>query len=1364
MSRGTVSGQESVKRLSRLIGGDSEFTCVVLGGVKGAGGSREFIGPLREYLALRGIRVDLLSDFSFLNGHYTERFEELARDCVLGVLVLDGAGPEELYQFGFLRGRGKFILALGKDASGAWEAKGLRSDAGAEAHGVPAIAVGTASYRDNFIMRPLPGPPRTGWEAVSSESTEADFLSCLGEALPEIMENYIEDSLGGDASEEQDDPGILREQALRLSGYFSSKEGFGLAELEAVFEALGAWEDRTGRGAPSRVRSCLASLYSRLTDTAEDEEVRRVCVSRCVSLYDRILDREKPGTLAGVTAKKLADLLALRSSAEDGQGDLERAVRLYRQALSIFSREVYPREFTAVSNNLGAALNSLYSRTGEPGYLREAVQALEACVSQTVFRNSHSDLALVNVNLGSAYVSLALHEDPRGNYLKAAGSLEESLALFSSDGDPEEAASARAALGDIYKTLGDSEAESDNPDGAIEFYDRALIHYPEDIAFGVHASSGRKLGEAFERLYRKGGEVTELRKAIAAYSEALSAAGEAGGEGCGDIASKLTFLYPELADTLERSGDYEGAVEGMKGLLSVFDPAASPLEYALAQVRIGGFYRSMAGSEERELNTELAVDWYKEALSLLDEEPYREMRKELRGLAGGLLTELACAEPEDMNKRIGFYREALDYLSPDEHPREFARAQKGLGDAYMTLYRATGEREFPALAEGAFGEALRVFTAEEHAEERGEAEEALGEAQSVIASLEREEPPSVEEEAVTADGGDDGMPAERPFLTIVKDAGSGADEEQALSSEDITDESPPEETGPESPEESAARCEEMLKTVSKSDSPGEYASLKLALGRAYGELGDRAGDGRANYFRKALRACEESLAFYAPGDHPREYSGAAMGAAYSWMRIAEQTGDARGYERAIAFYKNAIAVLTREADPGDWGTVKENLGNIYRAVAELRGEPAAYRKALEEYKDALGVLPPEERLSDYGRIEKNIGFIHGVLAGLEDSGRDYKQAVQAFTGALRAYGPDSSPADYAEIQKLMGIALAGVARKEDSPEHYRRAIESWEKALVAAGPEASPKDYALMMKNSGAAYESLYGFSHDHEDLRSAAVSYEGALRYYTHKLMPSEYASITSSLGSIYKRLAETEDEAVNCRKAIKCCEGTLKVYNINEYPLEYAATQNNIGIIYRTLAELDEKGKNSKRAVNAYREALRVYTEKEHPAQYGSTKNNMGTAYMTLAEVEERVANCRMAVLAFEDALRVRTIQSHPMQFAATQNNLGVVYRMLSETEDRAKNCKRAIKAYEDALMVYTIDRFPLQYATTQNNIGGACTTLAEEEERTRNCDRAAAAYQEALRVFTKNSYPAQYGIVKSNLELLTEFSGKDVSSAAS
>ena len=1353
MSGETGSAVKNAGVSSRLIDGGSVFYCVVLSGANGGSGSPDLISPLGEYLISRGIRVEILSDFPFSDGHCAERFEQLARECLFGVLVPGSAGPDELYQFGFLKGLGKFVLALGHDASAAWEAKGIRYDPDEEPMGAAAGIEGVR-YRDGFILRRLPGPARTGWDAVSSENADTEFLKCLGEALPGIIESYMSEPPGGVSPEERDDLQTLSELTHRLSGYFASREGFGITELEALYGALGAWEENTGLGAPSRVLGCLASLYSGLAECSAPEEALRA--ERCITLYEKILEREKPGALTGASARNLADLLLMRVPAGDAQGVHERAAGLYRQALETFTLEIHPREFTEVSNNLGAALNTLYSVTGDPGYAKEAVRVLEACVSQSEFMNPQSDLAIVNINLGTAYADIALHEDMHANYLKAAGSFEDALGLMSARGDSGESASVRAVLGDIYKALGDGEAESDDPDAAIEFYDRALIHYPEETARRVHASNGRKLGESFERLYRSGGVTEDLRKAIAAFSAAISAAGDAGGDGCADIARTLTSLYSELAETLEGSGDYEGSVEALRGALSVFDPAGRPLEYAVMHVRIGGLYRKMAWSWERELNTELAVESYKEALSLIDEDAYGEMRGELCGLAGGLLFELASAEAEDPNKRIGFYKEALEYLDPDGHPLEFARAQKGLGDIYMTLYRAAGERRFPALAAEAFGEALRVFSSGEHSEEYQAAEAALGEARNIISELESAESSETPDAAGPADGGvRDEAPAERPLLSIVKDEEQEAETHQGPEDRD---------TEHGSPEDSIVRCMERLRKVSKADSPAEYASLKLDLGRAYTTLGDRAVDGKANYYRRALGAHEESLAFYEPDEYPDEHSSAASGAAYSWMRIAEQTGDSRGFDRAIALYRQAIAAINPDSSPREWGTAKENLGNIYRTLAEMKGDKEGYRKSLAEYKDALAVFTPGESMQDYGRIAKNIGFIHGILAGLEDSGPDYSEAVEAFTGALEAFGPESSPDEYAEIHKLLGIALAGIARKEDSPEYYRRAVESWGKALGIEGRETPPRDYGFIMKNTGAAHERIYGYSDDPEDLKAAAMSYQEALGYYNYKFMPADYASISSGLGAVYKRLAESEDATENCRKALRCYEGALRVYNINDYPLEYAATQHNLGVIYRTLAGQEEKGKNCKRAVNAYREALRVYTEKEHPAQYGSTKYNLGTAYMTLAEAEERDANCRMSVKAFEDALRVRTIQNYPMQFAATQNNLGVVYRMLSETEDRAKNCRKAINAYETALAIYTIERFPLQFATTQNNIGGAYTTLAGEEDRTRNLDRASLAYQEALRVFTKNSYPAQYGIVKANLELLSEFSGIDASSAAS
>ena len=71
----------------------------------------------------------------------------------------------------------------------------------------------------------------------------------------------------------------------------------------------------------------------------------------------------------------------------------------------------------------------------------------------------------------------------------------------------------------------------------------------------------------------------------------------------------------------------------------------------------------------------------------------------------------------------------------------------------------------------------------------------------------------------------------------------------------------------DNPEEAAEYFEESLKRISKEEFPAEYASLKLGLGRAHGELGESAGG--ANNFRKALKAYEDALAVLHQGKFPR---------------------------------------------------------------------------------------------------------------------------------------------------------------------------------------------------------------------------------------------------------------------------------------------------------------------------------------------------------------------------------------------------------------------------------------------------------------------------------------------------------------
>ncbi len=1389
MSSGTVSGSRGARELSLLIGNDSEFNCVVLHAEKGDGESaRRILDALRDYLPQKGIRVSLLSDLNILNGHYMERFEELAGDCVLGVLILDRLGPDELYQFGYLRGRGKFVITFG-------DPEGAKHESG---HGAGEPGRGRAqAHLDKFAQSGVTGSPETDSGAVarSGESPSEQIRNKIDEALPGIIDRYMEDCLrpAGSAGD-----GDLRETALRISRHFASRTGFGFPDLDKLYGRLREWEAVSGRTVPSRILSCLASLYAGLIAAGDGAVLSGEYAGRCASIYESILEREKPGALAAVTSKKLADLLVRNSDSRDDTEGLLRAADLYRTALGHFTRDRYPHEFAAVGNNLGVALNALCLMTGETGYARDAAESLRQCLSSGGFAYSPSDRALANSNLGDACVSLAQKSvDPR-EYERALAAYKEALSSHTGRGGDAETAGLNIRIGNVYKALGDIEAESNNPDRAIEYYDEALLYYPEEIARKEHSANGRKLGEVFERLYREGGDALDLKRAIAAYSASIYAAAAGGEGGCEERALTLAGLYASLARSLEGSGDYEGAAEALRGPLGLYDALGRPREYAEAHVRLGDFYRGLPEKSGRAASAELAVDSYREALGFYTEEEQPEKRREICGLLGGLLKELAEEWTGNVSNKIGYYQEALGYYSEAHFPYEHALLHASLGSAYARLGGAedpvqnslkaldsygralavlspagyprecagvrletgklraalcliTGERGQMELAVRDFEEALAVNTAGEFAPEREETAKRLEEARAFLSG------------GNGAGGGvESEAEKERPVLKIVKeDEHEGAEAAGPASGDEDEIITLADEVEFDDPEEAAAHYEEVLKRASREESPAGYASLKLRLGRAYGEIGSARG--AANILRNALRAYEEALAYYTSENFPVEFVQAQRGAASAWEKLAEQTGDVKGYERAAASYSEALGVMAGESAPVERAAVKESLGDIRRTLAHIKGDAAEYRKALSEYTEALEVFAAGEHPAEYGRIQKNMGFIYGVLAEVDDRSEDYTRAVEAFEKALAAYGAGITPSDHAEIHKYMGIAWGNIAQRDGVPECFGRALEAYRKALSVVTFETSPKDYGLIMRNAASAWESLSGFSDSAEDLKSAAESYEEALRYYTRERMPAEYASVLSALCAIYRRLAEREDAAGNCRKAVGCCERLLGVYNLKEYPLEYAATQNNLGIVYRTLAEREEKGKNCKRAVNSYREALRVYNEKERPVQYGSTKNNLGTAYMTLADVEDKEANCRLARSAFEEALKVRTIQNYPMQFAATQNNLGVVHRMLSEVEDRAKNCRRAINAYETALIIYTIGRFPLEYATTQNNIGGAYTALAEEEDRVRNCDKASEAYQEALKVFTKNTHPAQHEIVKANLELLCEFSGQRASSAA-
>ena len=70
------------------------------------------LNPIKELLLVKGFNPILLSEEALPDTHFGKSFEELADKCVLGVVILDGLRPNFIFEYGFLRGKGKPVIPI----------------------------------------------------------------------------------------------------------------------------------------------------------------------------------------------------------------------------------------------------------------------------------------------------------------------------------------------------------------------------------------------------------------------------------------------------------------------------------------------------------------------------------------------------------------------------------------------------------------------------------------------------------------------------------------------------------------------------------------------------------------------------------------------------------------------------------------------------------------------------------------------------------------------------------------------------------------------------------------------------------------------------------------------------------------------------------------------------------------------------------------------------------------------------------------------------------------------------------------------------------------------------------------------------
>jgi len=178
-----------------------------------------------------------------------------------------------------------------------------------------------------------------------------------------------------------------------------------------------------------------------------------------------------------------------------------------------------------------------------------------------------------------------------------------------------------------------------------------------------------------------------------------------------------------------------------------------------------------------------------------------------------------------------------------------------------------------------------------------------------------------------------------------------------------------------------AHYKKALELTPRADSPAEWATLQLKLGRCHWNLGIRVEGGAIHHHLRA----------------------------------------------AMAAYRAALEVFTRESLPQDWAMTQNNLGVALGDLAgRQKGEEAlgSLRAAVAAYRAALAVRTRESLPQDWAATQNSLGAALRDLAGRQE-GKDRRelllQAVEAFEGALQVFTRDQYPHQHAIVSRNLQI-------------------------------------------------------------------------------------------------------------------------------------------------------------------------------------------------------------------------------------------------------------------------------------------------------------------------------------------------------
>jgi len=365
------SGTTLVEEKERTLSVEGEIPCfIVFSDRKHVDYIYNIVNCVRACLSKRGFKVELLSEETIPDEYFGGRFEKLAEECVLGVVILDGFRPNVLFEYGFLRGKGRIVIPL-QDKKAFVAVRSLYSLVEGSDEIIKSCT-GLTKVQFAKLKEPSLGyfqnlSDRHGIKAIVVDCG-AEFDSCeypqnkfdheLEKIMPAILKKYREQNLKPVSEVSPSYLVKFHDLVLDISEYYAGTNKFDEGDIDKVVSRMEGLEKDAGSKMPSRVYSMTASLYLSLIEKSDWKDVHKIVshYERAIGLYTGILNFEKDPVLRSDISKRIGDCHWSASQYKDKVENCRLAIKAYNEALKILTEEEFPEPHKLVKRNLERTL------------------------------------------------------------------------------------------------------------------------------------------------------------------------------------------------------------------------------------------------------------------------------------------------------------------------------------------------------------------------------------------------------------------------------------------------------------------------------------------------------------------------------------------------------------------------------------------------------------------------------------------------------------------------------------------------------------------------------------------------------------------------------------------------------------------------------------------------------------------------------------------------------------------------------------------------------------------------------------------------------------------------------------------------